>query len=115
LLSHSSADEDNMKGSLILLIFLTFSAWSASGVKGKVTSPKGCSKLAMVWVSLDENDYKDRLLLMHSEVPVGGSFQFYLKPGDYQVRASDDKGCEFLQKIKVKNLVSNIQINMVKK
>lgn len=104
-----------MKGPLLLLIFLSFSAWSASGVKGKMSSPHGCSKSAMVWVSLDEDDYKDRLLLMHSEVPVGGSFQFYLKPGAYQVRASDDKGCEFLQRIKVSDLVSNIQIKMVKK
>lgn len=104
-----------MKASLILLIFLSFPAWSASGVTGKVTSPRDCSKSAMIWVSLDKEDYKDRLLLMHTEVPVGGRFQFYLKPGDYQVRASDEKGCEFLQKIQVKEIVSHIQVKMVKK
>lgn len=80
-----------------------------------MTSPKGCSKSAMIWIALDKDDYKDRLLLMHTEVPIGGSFQFYLKPGQYQVRASDENGCEFLQKIKVKDLVSTIQIKMVKK
>lgn len=104
-----------MKGRLFLLFFLSFSVWSASGVKGKVVSPNGCSKTAMVWVALDKDDYKDRLLLMHTEVPVGGGFQFYLKPGDYQIRASDDKGCEFLQRIKVDELVNSIQVKMVKK
>lgn len=69
----------------------------------------------MVWVALDKNEYKERLLLMHTEVPVGGSFQFYLKPGDYQIRASDEKGCEFLQKVTVKDLVAQLQIKMVKK
>jgi hypothetical protein len=52
---------------------------------------------------------------MHSEVPVGGSFQFYLKPGDYQVRASDQKGCDFLERITVDEAVRKIEIKMVKK
>ena len=69
----------------------------------------------MVWVSLDKDQYKERLLLMHTEVPVGGSFQFYLKPGDYQVRASDQKGCEFFKQVKVIKQFNKIQITMVKK
>lgn len=104
-----------MKAVILLSLFLSFSAWSAPGIKGRVVSPSGCSKTAMVWVALDKDDYKDRLLLMHTEVPVGGSFQFYLKPGEYQVRASDEKGCEFLQLVKIQQFVSNIQVKMVKK
>ena len=104
-----------MKAALVLLILFSLSAWPASGVKGNVISPQGCSTPVMVWVALDKDEYKERLLLMHTEVPVGGSFQFYLRPGDYQVRASDEKGCEFFQKIKIKDLVSNIEIKMVKK
>lgn len=69
----------------------------------------------MVWLSLDKEPYKERLLLMHTEVPVGGSFQFYLKPGDYQLRASDEKGCEFLQKIKVSTKLTMVKVQMVKK
>lgn len=69
----------------------------------------------MVWLSLDKDDYKERLLLMHTEVPVGGSFQFYLKPGAYQVRASDEKGCEFFQRIRVNDSLKDIKVKMVKK
>jgi hypothetical protein len=104
-----------MKVLAIMLVIFSLSAHSASGVKGKVISPKGCSSPVMVWVALDKDQYKERLLLMHTEVPVGGSFQFYLKPGEYQVRASDEKGCEFFQRVEVKDLVSQIQVKMVKK
>lgn len=69
----------------------------------------------MVWLSLDKDTYKERLLLMHTEVPVGGTFQFYLKPGDYQLRASDAKGCEFFQRIKVGVTVLETQVQMEKK
>ena len=104
-----------MKLLVIVLILFSFSAQSASGLKGKVISPEGCSSPVMVWVAVDKDQYKERLLLMHTEVPVGGSFQFYLKPGDYQVRASDEKGCEFFQRVTVKDLVNKIEVKLVKK
>lgn len=113
----SLVDRVAMKVWIIFYLLLSFStfAWSASGVKGKVISPKDCSSPVMVWLSLDKDDYKERLLLLHTEVPVGGTFQFYLKPGQYQVRASDQKGCEFLQRITVENVVSQVEVKMVKK
>jgi hypothetical protein len=86
-----------------------------TGVKGTVTSAKDCSNRVMVWLSLDKEAYKERLLLMHTEVPVGGTFQFYLKPGDYQLRASDEKGCEFLQKIKVAGKLTQVNVQLEKK
>jgi len=101
-----------MKAALILFTFVSFPSWGASGVKGSVISPKECSGTAMVWVSLDKDEYKERLLLMHTEVPVGGTFQFYLKPGNYQIRASDEKGCEFLKRIKVDKNVEQLQVKM---
>lgn len=106
-----------MKVWIILYLLLSFFslAWSAPGVKGKVASPKGCSSPVMVWLSLDKDDYKERQLLLHTQVPVGGTFQFYLKPGQYQVRASDQNGCEFFQRIKVENVVSQVEVKMVKK
>jgi hypothetical protein len=88
---------------------------SDSGVKGKVFSLPACSDPVMVWVSLDKDNYKERLLLLHSTVPVGGSFQFFLKPGAYQLRASDEKGCEFVQRIQVKDKVLTQDVKMVKK
>jgi len=104
-----------MKAALILFTILSFPTWAASGVKGSVISPKECSGMVMVWVSLDKDEYKERLLLMHTEVPVGGTFQFYLKSGNYQIRASDEKGCEFLKRIKVDNNVEQLQVKMEKK
>jgi len=108
-------DRENMKALVISLCLLSLSAWSASGLKGVASSSEGCSSPIMVWVSLDKEDYKERLLLMHTEVPAGGSFQFYLKPGKYQLRASDQKGCEFMKSINVKENVVLEKIKMVKK
>lgn len=106
-----------MKILFILAFFITQAAFSStSGVKGVVRSHKDCSPgPVMVWLSLDKDEYKERLLLMHTEVPVGGSFQFYLKPGAYQLRASDQSGCEFLQKIKVTGVLLEAAVSLVKK
>lgn len=110
-----SADKVAMKVFLILFTLFSYSFGFASGIKGKVISLKDCSSSVMVWVSLDKENYQERLLLMHSEVPVGGSFQFYLKPGAYQVRASDQKGCDYLERITIDEVVRKIEIKMVKK
>lgn len=96
-------------------ILLSYNVLAASGVKGRVNSDKGCSSPAMVWLSLDKDSYKERLLLMHTEVPVGGTFQFYLKPGKYQLRASDKSGCEYLKRIVVKDAVGKVDVKLVKK
>jgi len=69
----------------------------------------------MVWLSVDEDDREKRLLLMHTEVPVGGSYKFYAKAGKYQVRANDEKGCEFFSKVEVKEGEEKIDVRMVKK
>ena len=109
------ADRENMKALVLALFLLSFSALGATGVKGVVTSVEGCSSPVMVWISLDKEDYKERLLLMHTEVPIGGSFQFYLKPGNYQLRGSDEKGCEYFKRILVKGNVLTEKMKMVKK
>ncbi len=104
-----------MKHLSILAMFLSTSVYAVVGVKGRVESPKDCGSRVMVWLSLNKDNYQERLLLMHSEVPVGGTFQFYLKPGSYQVRASDEKGCDFLKRIEVESTVKDIQVTMVKR
>ena len=108
-------DRENMNFYFLLISLFSFSAQSASGLRGVIILPKGCSSPVMVWVALDKDQYKERLLLMHTEVPAGGSFQFYLKPGEYQVRGSDEKGCEFFQRVTVKDFVEKIQVKMVEK
>lgn len=84
-------------------------------ISGKVSSVAGCSKKVMVWLSLDKENYHERLLLMHTEVPQGGSFQFYVRPGNYQVRASDESGCEYMEKVSVKEKDHELKIQLVKK
>ena len=68
-----------------------------------------------MWLSLDKEDYQERLLLMHTEVPLGGTFRFHVRPGQYQVRASDKEGCEFLQRVSVKGEDPFLKVKMVKK
>lgn len=68
-----------------------------------------------MWLSLDKESYKERLLLMHTEVPQNGTFEFYVKPGNYQVRASDPEGCEFLKKLTVKTKPASFEVRLVKK
>jgi hypothetical protein len=97
------------------LILLSFKAHAASGVKGIVNSDKACSSSVMMWLSLDKDNYKERLLLMHTEVPVGGRFQFFLKPGNYQLRGSDKAGCEYLKRIVVTEKMSSVIVQLVKK
>lgn len=95
---------------------MSFNAVAASStISGKVELPHGCGTKAMVWLSLDKENYKERLLLMHTEVPHKGSFAFYVKPGDYQVRASDPKGCEFFQRVSVKTDSPILNVKLVKK
>ncbi len=100
---------------LLILLLSTTTAWSASGIKGSVHSPDSCSGKVMVWLSLDKDNYKERLLLMHTEVPKEGTFQFYLKPGNYQLRASDKTGCEFLERVKLTDSVKTVKVTLVKK
>lgn len=103
---------------LFLTTLFIANAWSVSieqTISGKVEVTKGCSKKVMVWLSLDKDNYKERLLLMHTEVPQGGTFKFYVRPGNYQVRASDEAGCEYLKKVEVKGTDPVLDIKMVKK
>lgn len=101
---------------LYLLLFLSFNSMADElAVSGKVIAPAACSKTAMVWLSLDKENYSERLLLMHTEVPQGGSFRFYVKPGAYQIRASDESGCEYLKKVQLSNESADLTVQMVKK
>ncbi|MFP5386432.1 MAG: hypothetical protein ACLGHN_10160 [Bacteriovoracia bacterium] len=107
-----------MKYLLALLFIFPLTVLALSNeqsISGKVASVKGCSDKVMVWLSLDKDNYKERLLLMHTEVPVGGSFKFYVRAGSYQVRASDKEGCEFFQRVGLKKEDTFVNVRMVKK
>ena len=106
----------NLKFLGLFLALFHGSAFAEAGIVGQVETTAGCSaKNAMVWLSLDKENYKERLLLMHTAVPVRGKFQFYLKPGSYQLRASDEEGCEFLSKVSVSREIETVNVTLRKK
>ncbi|HLW58095.1 MAG TPA: hypothetical protein VKY27_11945 [Bacteriovoracaceae bacterium] len=104
-----------MRLSIFLITFFMTSHALALGIFGHISAPEGCAKKVMVWLSLDKEEYQERLLLMHTEVPVGGSYKFYTKPGQYQIRANDEAGCEFMSRIEVKDKDAEVHVRMVKK
>jgi hypothetical protein len=100
---------------LFTLLIMTQAFADETGVTGSVRSPKECTGPVMVWLSLDKDNYQERLLLMHTQVPAQGSFQFYLKPGPYQLRASNEQGCEFEKRITVGEKTLHHVVRLVKK
>jgi hypothetical protein len=85
-----------------LILFISISHLQATTIRGKVTAPHGCnSKNVMVWLSTVSDDFAQRTLLMHTEVPNNGSFEFYVKPGHYEVRGTSSEGCGFIERVKV--------------
>jgi len=99
----------------LLSLLISSGLLADTTISGKVSSVAECSKKVMVWLSLDKDNYQERLLLMHTEVPIGGSFQFYVRPGNYQVRASDESGCEYMEKVSVKDKGPELNVKLVKK
>ncbi len=104
---------------LLLIIFIVSSLQALSStdrtLSGRVEVNASCSKKVMAWLSLDKESYKERLLLMHTEVPQGGTFRFYVKPGSYQVRVTDESSCEYFTKVDVKTKDIELTVKMEKK
>jgi len=97
----------------LIFILLIFSAPSwALKINGKFLESTCSTNKAMIWLSTDSESYKDRKLLLHTLVPLGGTFSFYVRPGDYQVRGSDEKGCESFAKISIKDTDENLKISL---
>lgn len=104
-----------MKYFFLYSILLTYTNISyALSIKGVVHKTASCkkSKNAMVWLSKPALDYTDRKLLMHTEVPDGGSFEFYALPGEYELRGSDQHGCAYREIISVKDktIVTKVEV-----
>ena len=64
-------------------------------VTGRLTATKDCTAPGIVsrrenpqvWVSVGQ------ILLYQLDVPVGGTYEFHLKPGAYELLASNPRGC----------------------
>jgi hypothetical protein len=66
----------------------------------------------MVWLGTPHEDYQKRVLLMHTELPNNGTFEFYVKPGVYEVRATNNLGCGFLKTVTVENQALNLSVQL---
>jgi hypothetical protein len=98
---------------LFALILVTISSASlALEIKGHFRSSTCKTNKAMIWLSTDSENYKQRQLLLHTLVPKGGTFSFYVKPGSYQVRGSDERGCESLTKVSIKDSDKILNIDL---
>ena len=67
----------------------------ALSIKGRVSVADGCGEgKAMVWLSKIAEEFQHKELLMHTLVPVNGTYEFYVIPGQYRLEVSTEKGCE---------------------
>jgi hypothetical protein len=98
-----------------ILIFSTTSAF-ALGIKGKVYVPQQCGEAqAMVWLSKVAEEFSKQELLMHTMVPHEGSYEFYVKPGQYRIVASTSLGCEVSQNVYVSHKSARIDFVLTDK
>jgi hypothetical protein len=88
---------------IAIFFILSFTA-TAAVIRGEVQSVPECrSEKTMVWLALNEKEFKKKLLLMHTLVPERGSFEFYVKSGSYLLTGSNEKGCSWEKVVEIKN------------
>ena len=93
-----------------LLLFTSFFT-QALVIQGEVQSREEClTDKTMVWLAPNTTQFKKKILLMHTMVPDKGSFEFYVKPGEYLVAGSNEKGCFFEQVVKIQEQDQQIKI-----
>jgi hypothetical protein len=79
----------------MLLGLILSSSVHALSIKGRVSSTSGCGDgKVMVWLSKMAEEFQQKELLMHTLVPLNGTYEFYVIPGQYRVEVSTEKGCE---------------------
>ena len=104
-----------MKALRITLFFLMTPAFAA-GIRGRVSSDDACrSGKIMVWLSKNEKDFSKKELLLHTQVPERGTFEFSVIPGDYLVVASNDKGCAIEQPVRIADKDVLLQLDLSEK
>lgn len=98
---------------LTLSILLCPLSLIAASISGEVHTTSAClASKNMVWLSTEDAAYDKRILLMHTFVPNGGSFEFYTRPGNYRVIASNEKGCSFEKIVQVQNNTLELNIEL---
>lgn len=89
-------------------------AKSQLSIRGKVSSvdPHCGEGKVMSWLSLPSTDFNKKLLLMHTLVPVKGSFEFFVLPGNYRVVVSTSKGCSQEKFVSISNKNKEIDFDL---
>ncbi len=81
----------------------------ASALQGKLLANKKCLGPAVIWVS------KSSEILYQIESPIGGSFEFHLMPGEYDIASTTNNGCQVKKSFSVKkDEVKEIEIKLTK-
>lgn len=57
---------------------------------------------AVLWVSQQSPGQQKEEYLYETQLPVGGTYEFYLLPGKYQLSAYSDQSCEHKASIEIK-------------
>lgn len=87
----------------IYLLITPLVAWGNSislDIRGQVEVSESCLEgKTMVWLSAVHE--QDEHLLYHVSVPNRGSYSFSVRPGDYILRATTAKNCEWEQNLNV--------------
>lgn len=100
-----------MKTLIAGILFFTSFMTHAFVIQGEVQSIAEClTDKTMVWLAPNTTQFKKKILLMHTMVPEKGSFEFYVKPGEYLVAGSNEKGCFFEQVVNIEEQDQQIKI-----
>ncbi len=103
-----------MKRFLLLILLTLNNITLASSIRGVVEVIDSCkTDKVMVWLGTVHSDFLKRKLLMHTEVPVGGTFEFYVRPGNYEIRGSNELGCGHISEVKVTDKVEEVKIKLM--
>ncbi|MBI2519281.1 MAG: hypothetical protein HYV97_02640 [Bdellovibrio sp.] len=107
-----------MKIFILITLILNFPLWAsdkvvplkdASALHGKILGNKKCAGPAVIWIS------KKAEILYQVEVPINGSFEFHLVPGDYDIAATTSNSCQVKKSFTVaKNESKTIEIKLAK-
>ena len=102
---------------LVLAQLLPLFAHEDLSIQGKVQFSEKClgkKDEAMVWLSKDHSEYKKKTLLLHTMVPKGGDFSFFVKPGDYLIRVTNKTGCLLEKNVTVDKKIVMLDLKLEK-
>jgi hypothetical protein len=92
----------------VILFFALFpiAVLADSIISGVVGASSACLKDRTAHIFLSE----DRKLVYHNDIPLGGTFEFHVVPGSYEVFAETKKKCYFRQPVTISKINESIKV-----